>query len=421
MLFKYNHNIANINRIKSTIGTVEKVKDDIRYTVFKEGIQKAKDNLIIGEGFYKYKRIPLPIENIHVTDHYHNNFIETAVTQGFLTLVVYIAFLATLFIRMLKNYFKENDRLKKYIKLYLSISTVLVTLSIIVFFTKGLNYGIDFSGGNLFQLKYTETTVTLNQINENLDKLAEELPQVNSNSRKVQISNDGTVIVRVPELNEADKDKVLESLKNLGAYNLDKEDKVGASIGDDLKKSAIYSLGIGAILIVIYITMRFEFSFAVGGILSLIHDIIIAVGFIALMGYEVDTPFIAAILTILGYSINDTIVIYDRIRENLKRKHKGWTLEECMDESVNQTAIRSINTSVTTLFSVIAILIFGGASLKTFIMTLLIGILAGTYSSIFVATPIVYLLNKRKGNNMQDMFKDDDENNDGKRVEKILV
>ena len=317
---------------------------------------------------------------------------------------------------------KVNLHIIKRIKLYLSISIVLVTLSIIVFFTKGLNYGIDFSGGNLFQLKYTETTVTLNQINENLDKLAEELPQVNSNSRKVQISNDGTVIVRVPELNEADKDKVLESLKNLGAYNLDKEDKVGASIGDDLKKSAIYSLGIGAILIVIYITMRFEFSFAVGGILSLLHDIIIAVGFIALMGYEVDTPFIAAILTILGYSINDTIVIYDRIRENLKRRHnKNWTLEECMDESVNQTAIRSINTSVTTLFSVIAILIFGGASLKTFIMTLLIGILAGTYSSIFIATPIVYLLNKRKGNNMEDMFKDDEENNDGKRVEKILV
>ena len=316
---------------------------------------------------------------------------------------------------------KVNLHIIKRAKLYLTISIVAVVLALIIFFVKGLNYGIDFSGGNLFQLKYNGTTVSLNQINENLDKLAEELPQVNSNSRKVQISNDGTVIVRVPELNEADKDKVLKSLKNLGAYNLDKEDKVGASIGDDLKKSAIYSLGIGAILIVIYITMRFEFSFAVGGILSLIHDIIIAVGFIALMGYEVDTPFIAAILTILGYSINDTIVIYDRIRENLKRKHKGWTLEECMDESVNQTAIRSINTSVTTLFSVIAILVFGGASLKTFIMTLLIGILAGTYSSIFVATPIVYLLNKRKGNNMHDMFKDDDENNDGKRVEKILV
>ena len=317
---------------------------------------------------------------------------------------------------------KVNLHIIRNIKYYLSVSIILVVLSIVVFFAKGLNYGIDFTGGNLFQLKYNEKKITLTEINENLDKLSEKLPQVNSNSRKVQISEDGTVILRVPELKEEDKKEVLNSLQELGAFNLDKEDKVGASIGDDLKKSAIYSLGIGAILIVLYITLRFEFSFAIGGILSLLHDIIIAVGFIALMGYEVDTPFIAAILTILGYSINDTIVIYDRIRENLKRRHnKNWTLEDCMDESVNQTAIRSLNTSITTLFSVIALLIFGGASLKTFIMTLLIGILAGTYSSIFIATPIVYILNKRKGNNMEDMFKDDDENNDGKRVEKILV
>ena len=318
---------------------------------------------------------------------------------------------------------KVNLHIIRNIKYYLSVSIVLVILSIVVFFAKGLNYGIDFTGGNLFQLKYNDKKITLTEINENLDKLSEKLPQVNSNSRKVQISEDGTVILRVPELKEEDKKEVLNSLQELGAFNLDKEDKVGASIGDDLKKSAIYSLGIGAILIVLYITLRFEFSFAIGGILSLLHDIIIAVGFIALMGYEVDTPFIAAILTILGYSINDTIVIYDRIRENLKRRHnKNWTLEDCMDESVNQTAIRSLNTSITTLFSVIALLIFGGASLKTFIMTLLIGILAGTYSSIFIATPIVYILNKRKGNNMEDMFKnDDDENNNGKRVEKILV
>ena len=317
---------------------------------------------------------------------------------------------------------KVNLHIIRNIKYYLSVSIILVVLSIVVFFAKGLNYGIDFTGGNLFQLKYNDKKITLTEINENLDKLSEKLPQVNSNSRKVQISEDGTVILRVPELKEEDKKEILNSLQELGAFNLDKEDKVGASIGDDLKKSAIYSLGIGAILIVLYITLRFEFSFAIGGILSLLHDIIIAIGFIALMGYEVDTPFIAAILTILGYSINDTIVIYDRIRENLKRRHnKNWTLEDCMDESVNQTAIRSLNTSITTLFSVIALLIFGGASLKTFIMTLLIGILAGTYSSIFIATPIVYILNKRKGNNMEDMFKDDDENNDGKRVEKILV
>ena len=316
---------------------------------------------------------------------------------------------------------KTNLNIIKNIKIYLSISIVLVALSIVIFFTKGLNYGIDFSGGNLFQLKYNDVAMTLPQINENLDELSGELPQVNSNSRKVQISDDGTVIIRVPELTKAEQDKVMENLQKLGTYTLDKEEKVGASVGDDLKKAAIYSLVIGSILIVLYITLRFEFSFAIGGILSLLHDIIIAVGFIALMGYEVDTPFIAAILTILGYSINDTIVIYDRIRENLRRKAKtGGSLEDVMNDSVNEVMVRSLNTSITTLFSVVAILVFGGASLKTFIMTLLIGILAGTYSSIFVATPIVYLLNKRKGNNMNDMFKEE-ENKENKRVEKILV
>ena len=196
---------------------------------------------------------------------------------------------------------KVNLHIIRNIKYYLSVSIVLVILSIVVFFAKGLNYGIDFTGGNLFQLKYNDKKITLTEINDNLDKLSEKLPQVNSNSRKVQISEDGTVILRVPELKEEDKKEILNSLQELGAFKLDKEDKVGASIGDDLKKSAIYSLGIGAILIVLYITLRFEFSFAIGGILSLLHDIIIAVGFIALMGYEVDTPFIAAILTILGY------------------------------------------------------------------------------------------------------------------------
>ena len=316
---------------------------------------------------------------------------------------------------------KTNLNIIKNIKIYLSISIVLVSLSIVIFFTKGLNYGIDFSGGNLFQLKYNDVAMTLPQINENLDELSGELPQVNSNSRKVQISDDGTVIIRVPELTKAEQDKVMENLQKLGTYTLDKEEKVGASVGDDLKKAAIYSLVIGSILIVLYITLRFEFSFAIGGILSLLHDIIIAVGFIALMGYEVDTPFIAAILTILGYSINDTIVIYDRIRENLRRKAKtGGSLEDVMNDSVNEVMVRSLNTSITTLFSGVARLVFGGASLKTVIMTLLIGILAGTYSSIFVATPIVYLLNKRKGNNMDDMFREE-ENKEDKRVEKILV
>ncbi len=306
------------------------------------------------------------------------------------------------------------------IKQYLSVSFIAVAISLAIFLFKGLNYGIDFSGGNLIQLQYKEKVVTLNEVNENLNELAEKIPQLNPNSRKVQISDDGTIIVRTQELTEEEKNIVLDNLEKIGEYNLDKVEKVGASVGADLKKSAIYSLVIGSILIVLYITLRFELSFAISGIITLLHDIIIAIGVISFLNYEIDTPFIAAILTILGYSINDTIVIFDRIRENLRRmKTNNWTLEECMDISVDQTMIRSLNTTITTLFAVVAILIFGGDSLKTFIVTLLVGISAGSYSSIFVATPIVYLLNKRKNRDMGDYFKEKEESEE--RVEKILV
>ncbi|MDO4690710.1 MAG: protein translocase subunit SecF [Fusobacterium sp.] len=305
-------------------------------------------------------------------------------------------------------------------KPYLSISVVLVILSLGIFLFKGLNYGIDFVGGNLIQINYVEKNITLNEINENLDELAEKIPQINPNSRKVQISDDGTIIIRVQEITENQKEEILENLKKLGNYDLEKAEKVGASVGADLKKSAIYSLVIGSILIVAYVTMRFEFSFAIAAIIALLHDIIISIGYISLVGYEINTPFIAAILTILGYSINDTIVIFDRIRENLRRmKANKWTLEECMTKSVDQVMVRSINTSVTTLFSIIAVLIFGGDSLKTFIVTMLVGILAGSYSSIFLATPLVYILNKRKNRDMGDYFKEKEEEEE--RVEKILV
>ncbi|WP_291256782.1 protein translocase subunit SecF [Fusobacterium sp.] len=281
-------------------------------------------------------------------------------------------------------------------KKFLGLSVVLVVLSLGVIFTKGLNYGIDFSGGSLTQIKY-DKTVSLNEVNSVLDKVAKSVPQLAGNSRKVQVSEGNTVIIRTQELSEDQKETLLESLGTIGKYNIDKVEKVGASIGKELKTSAIYSLLIGSVLIVAYITVRFEFVFSLGAIIALIHDLIIAIGVISLLGYEVDTPFIAAVLTILGYSINDTIVVFDRIRENIKRKtKKKLTFEEILDKSINQVMVRSINTSVTTLFAIIAILVFGGDSLRTFIVTLLIGILAGTYSSVFIATPIVYLLDKNR-------------------------
>ncbi|MFR4479020.1 MAG: protein translocase subunit SecF [Fusobacterium sp.] len=303
-------------------------------------------------------------------------------------------------------------------KKFLGISAVFLIVSLVVFFAKGLNYGIDFSGGNLFQLKF-EKSITLNQINSNLDEIAKTIHQVNPNSRKVQISEDNTVIIRTPELKESQKTEVLNNLKKIGNFEINKEEKVGASVGEELKTSAILALSIGAVLIILYITFRFEFTFAVAAVAALFHDLIIAIGVIALLGYEIDTPFIAAILTILGYSINDTIVVFDRIRENMKRKNRG-TFEQCLDKSVNQVMIRSLNTSVTTLFAIIAILVFGGDSLKTFIMTLLIGILAGTYSSVFIATPLVYIFDKnKKGPNKG--FNSFKEETKKENEEKILV
>lgn len=298
----------------------------------------------------------------------------------------------------------------------LSLASMLIFLSIIL--TKGLNYGIDFTGGNLFQLNY-EKTITLSEVNKELDELSKTIPQVSSTSRKVQVSSaDNNVIIRTPEISEGNKELLLNDLKKLGTYKIERAEKVGASIGEDLKNSAIYALVIGGLLIVLYITIRYEFKFAIAGILTLLHDVTAAIGVIALLGYEIDTPFIAAILTILGYSINDTIIIYDRIRESL-RKASDMTFGELLNKSLNQVLIRSINTSVTTLLAIIAILVFGGASLRTFITALLVGVGVGTYSSIFISTPLVYLFEKKRDEKYIPKKEEEDHHSD--KQEKIVV
>ncbi|TDT69214.1 preprotein translocase subunit SecF [Hypnocyclicus thermotrophus] len=279
-------------------------------------------------------------------------------------------------------------------KIWLGFSAFLIVVSLIGII-KGLNLGIDFTGGSLVQVKF-EKQADLKTLNNVFDEISNEISQVASTSRKVQIADDNSVIIRVPELTEEETGTLLKKLEEkYSKFDLLKVDKVGATIGKELKTSAISALIIGAILIVIYITIRFEFIFAIAAIIALLHDVIIAIGGIALLGYEVNTPFIAAVLTILGYSINDTIVVFDRIRE-VYRRNKARNLGEIIDESINDVIVRSINTSLTTFLAVVAILLFGGASLQTFITTLLIGIVSGTYSSIFVASPLVYLFEKNK-------------------------
>lgn len=302
-------------------------------------------------------------------------------------------------------------------KKWIAISLVFIFISIGSLIVKRLNYGIDFSGGSLFQLRF-ENTVSLKEINSTLDKIGKEISQFAGTGRKVQISEGQEVLIRVQEIAEQDKNKFYDKISEIGKYEIIKEDKVGASVGKELKTSAIYSLLIGGALIVGYITLRFEFMFALAAILALLHDIIIAIGGISILGYEIDTPFIAAVLTILGYSINNTIVVFDRIRETLKKK-TDLTFGEVLNKSINQVMVRSLNTSVTTLLAIISILIFGGESLRTFITTLLIGMIAGTYSSIFIASPIIYFLEKdrdKKVENSKYLEKEEDE-----YKEKIVV
>ena len=285
-------------------------------------------------------------------------------------------------------------------KLYLGISAVMVIVSLVSLFAIKLNLGVDFKGGELIQLKY-EKKIDQNAVNSTLSGLVGEIPQMKA--KRVQFSDtDNTVIVRTEQLSNTQKAEVMSELsQKTGKYEVVKNETVGAVIGKELTSNAIQALLIGSILIIIYITIRFEFIYAVAGIVALVHDVIIAFGVIAMLKYEIDTPFIAAILTILGYSINDTIVVFDRIRENIKRNREGrnkvtLSFGEVIEKSINQVFTRSIYTSLTTLFSVIVLLILGGSTLKTFSMTLFIGMLVGTYSSVFVASPLVYIMKKGK-------------------------
>ena len=306
----------------------------------------------------------------------------------------------------------------KHSKKWITLSAISFIIFLGMFLIKGLNYGIDFTGGSLIQLNYANT-ITLSDINKELDKVAVEIPQLLSTARKVQVSqSDNNVIIRTAEMSDKDTEKLLTDLQVLGEYKLERAEKVGATIGEELKTSAVYALTIGGILIVLYITMRYEFKFAIAGILTLLHDVTAALGVIALLGYEVDTPFIAAILTILGYSINDTIIIYDRIRESLRKK-SDLTFGEVLNRSLNQVLVRSINTSITTLLALVAILVFGGASLRTFTTTLLVGIGVGTYSSIYISTPLVYLFEKKRDDKYEPKKDDDDDNSHPE--EKIVV
>ena len=266
-------------------------------------------------------------------------------------------------------------------KIALTISLLLVIASIVLLLTRGLNLGIDFTGGNVIQAEFENRP--------DVAKVREIISGIVAKGAMIQNFGEKGIIIRTNEDTEESREAVVKILRdNFADMKVTGFEKVGPVIGSELRRQAIIGVTIALIAILIYITLRFQFRFAVVSVVPLVHDVIIALGFFSLTQMEISSSFIAALLTIVGYSLNNTIIILDRIRENwVSLSRKG--IVTLVNESLNQTLGRTINTTLTTLFPVIALCIWGGPVLLAFSYAMLVGIIAGTWSSMFVATGLL--------------------------------
>lgn len=266
---------------------------------------------------------------------------------------------------------------------WFAISLLILIPGIFSLFTRGLNLSVDFTGGAMYEVTFNQPTTQA--------KISDTLQSVGL-SGNVQISDERLALIRTEALDEDQRNQMLTALEsNVGSYDKAslKEDKVGPSMGKELTANALKALLVAAILMLIYISFRFQFAFAVSGIAALLHDILVTVGLFSIFQWQVDSTFVAAILTIFGYSINDTVVIFDRIRENEVRMRRGESYEDMVDKSIWQTMGRSIKTVMTVIVALLFLLILGGESTRTFSLAMLIGVISGCYSSIFNASQIL--------------------------------
>ena len=271
-------------------------------------------------------------------------------------------------------------------KLAIIFSIVLVLASYGVLFTKGLNYGVDFAGGTVVQVKYASDA----PINEMREKLKSN--KLFDGASITEFGSPDEVVIRMKttsgNVTTDIGDETRAALKGTGEYEVRRVDIVGPKVGAELKEKGMMSLVLAIVGILIYVAFRFEWRFAVASIIALVHDVSIASGAVALFGVDVNLDVLAALLTLLGYSLNDTIIVFDRIREGVvKAKHSD--LSEIINESITRTLARTTLTSLTTFFVVFTLFMMGGEIIHAFAFTLLIGIIVGTYSSIFVASPIL--------------------------------
>tara|TARA_B100001540_G_C15805119_1_gene641718 strand:- start:179 stop:1066 length:888 start_codon:yes stop_codon:yes gene_type:complete len=282
----------------------------------------------------------------------------------------------------------------------LSISLVVISLLLLIF--KGLNFGIDFKGGTLIELRSTDTKINVSSLRDNLNQM---------NLGDVSVKNFGNEKDFLIKFENNSNKNIIEEIKsNLdksfgNKFNFRRVENVGPKVSAELLRSGVIAISVALFLMLVYIWIRFEWQFSLGAILALFHDVSVTLGLFSLLGLEINLSIIAAVLTIVGYSMNDTVVIYDRVRENL-RKYSDIKIYELTNISINETLSRTLITSVTTLLALLSIFFFGGEILKGFSLAMIFGVLFGTYSSIYIANTILVRLKVSQ----KTILKDDDKN-----------
>ena len=279
----------------------------------------------------------------------------------------------------------------KFYKLFNSISLLLIILSIFLLVFKGLNFGVDFKGGTLIELRSTDKSITVTNIRDSLN-------QINLGDVSVKkFGKDDDYLIKFekkdfnnPNFIKEIKIKLTSSLGN--TFEFRRVENVGPKVSSELLKSGIIAICLSLAAMLFYIWIRFEWQFSLGAIVALFHDVIVTLGIFSLFGLEINLSIVAAVLTIVGYSMNDTVVIFDRVRENLK-KYSDIKIFELTNISINETLSRTIITSATTLLALFSIFLFGGEILKGFSLAMILGVFFGTYSSIYIANPILVFLN----------------------------
>ena len=282
-----------------------------------------------------------------------------------------------------------NISFNKFYKKFNILSLILIVISLIFLLFKGLNYGVDFKGGTLIEIR-TEQNIN------NITAIRDSFNQMNLGDVSVKkFGNEIDFIVKFEKQNSNDP-KFIENIKtklssSIGNVDFRRVENVGPKVSSELLKSGIIAITLSLAAMLIYIWIRFEWQFSLGAILAIFHDVIITLGIFSLFSLEINLSIVAAVLTIVGYSMNDTVVIFDRVRENLK-KYSDIKIFDLTNISINETLSRTIITSITTLLALLSIYIFGGEVLKGFSLAMILGVIFGTYSSIYIANPILVFL-----------------------------